>query len=1241
MPIRLVLTCALIATTAACSTAAQALPPPTDNGAGLLMHVSFDGTRRADVAVGDPLPSKGRYSYENFTAEGGEFIPGVFGQALTGKDRLGMYDARGNFNPHRGTVAFFLKQKNKPYGFEPLVVSTVDYYYWLRYLRLELKPGGRLVTSIANEIYRPRTVGPTDDDAPMVTEDTWHHIAIAWDENQGYVTYVDGEIHSSNWGAYHWLCHGVDNDSFWLRPDSDVAYDELYVFDRALPQSQIQALMRDNQTPSTLEPLAFGEAARKNRLAELSWSQDDAAMPRIAAGQAAHVEQVVPLVARAVMGECNIAFDGKLGNGFPALYGYRYAGGNGLHVDLPSPVDYVMIEGNFSGRVYRGRPLLQEGQTPIADIHSAQFLHRWRFESPYPAGWMSFFRYTPEDLESAPDKEQLLTGRINELGFFRLHAKPMEDGKVLNHYNIGPAIVDPSLTRFASGDRNSLVMSEGTPSEAGGQQVSGLRYQHLILPAVDVQRVLSALRLKLWVRGTDADNALRVELYDPQLPARRLAAMDWKVELVGGEPSLLDITLDHADRIVRAGDAVHVVLIFKRDVELLCGGKGRQSTVEWIAGDRERAIDQHMAADLPMMLSRFAELASPRPWTPYADPEVQLPRHYRLAAELFYPLTLMRELRPEHATVRALWAWTHKDIVDTSPIEPAPVAGHADAPRWALLQRELVDCCGDVFRWWIDNRQAPTGEFGDDLNDDTDFMQDMARYSMFRDPGRRLSQAAVDVADACVNLNALTAGISTLPTDPLHAYENGTNILPVAAMVNYGDPAHLARVMESARTIEDRLTTLDVYGRRRFRSSYYGYNEVREEGNYGVDSFNNGLFCHPALYLAYYSHNPRAMKFVTDYADGWLAYWDGADPTKLPAATRLDGTIARYDHRARGFGFSSLFVGAWHLTGDERFRDAALHWINPAAAQFRGGDAIATLDTVDVRKYAKQLAAWADRADLAHVTVDQFGYIARQRYAKYEAIGDEQAAYDALEASVRNIRLLFDAYSLGEPQNDRIWPPDMVASVMALGDSPDMRNQLFPRYYVSYEGLSDITGWVRRKTDTTLTVWLYSFAATAESGAMRVWRTPAGRYAVKVDGAASEAELHRGAPIPIRIEPGKVVEVTVDMIAPMEADYWQRPDAAVSPREISWGAGGTLRAVIHNLGNTPLHDLHVAVVDADGKTLAEQVVASIEAPVDLVSRTVTVTFDGLPDGASRIVLDPNAMIDELYEMNNTAPAPHQ
>lgn len=1245
-----------------------ALPSLEDNGDGLLFHASFDRDCRADFAIGSDLPSMADYPFRcDNTETAGKRIPGIFGQAYIGvsKPIPGCYDALGNFLPARGTVAFHIQVKEKPIRLEWFHVRVTGYYnyYWNMYIRFL----GNTVW-FANEIYRPIVLAPKKDISWQ--DGKWHHIAITWDQAYGANLYIDARKVASNWKEVSWHSRGVDPDFFLFNNNDQVAYDEFYVFDRPLTDDQIAKLAKNNIAPrkDELASVPFDTDHQLNRLKELSWEYPDPMMLKIRlgmnTGDVFTIRQVVPSTVQAVKKKIGEATDGLLGTGWPTAFTYEFNNGNGLHVELGESYDYMTIEGYFQGAVYGEHQLEAKGAKPIQYVRSKEFMYRQRFDSPGLPGWLSFFKGEMEDKGDLPDKELVTRSRICEISFFHVGSGNLTNALPLRYY-LGPASLSEGPTalgvelsgRYEPGDRSTLSLSRNTPEKIGGQSVSKLRYHHLIVPPMTYDTPLKGIRLAMWLRGALPSNLLRVELHDSILPARRICVLDFELDgLDDKEPRLFNLNIDLSDRIVPRGKPVWLTFCFKHEVDLLWLAGEKSSFLELMTGPVKESLPEFCRTEEAFVRSLFSGLSESRPWGRYEEPEKELADHNKLARQLFDPLVFLRKIDPNNRKVQGLWRWTHKDIEDTSLVNPLPVRGCENAPRWALLQRELLQRSRDVLYWWIDNRQAPNGEFGDDWADDTDLCnENFPKLILLGDPDNRLRDAIKKVADGVYTAGRIKRGINAgIGGDPLHAYEEGVNVTCAMSLADYGNPKYLERLMESAKTVDEYLTTKDVKGRRRFRSSAFGAMGIRDQGQEGYDSTGNALFCHPALSLAYYNRNPRCVRFLQEWVDGWIdIYMENAKPKeqKYPRGTLLDGTVVWWDTKVRGFGYVDLYAALYAMTKEQRYRDTARYWTGEAGpagtrAFMRGDDDYRpALELIDRDKYRQELISWAEEANLRCPFADSIGSKAVDRYIKWEVTGDEQAAYDALEACLRKIRSLYDIYTWAEPIADRVTTPDFPLIVMTQGGMSYARNWLWPNHYVSYQGFSDFAAWVREKSDPGLKIWIYNFAPREEKGILRVWRTPLGEYELHLgedknkDGVPDDGEkrflvLHPSAAIPLVVPSRRLCALSLRLLKKSDEDFWQRPDLGISSEDVQWQKDNKIAITVHNLGSSTATNVLIRILDEKQKKVAEKTLSLIEAPLDLNPRKTEVTFDGITNDSVFVKLDPDGKIAELNEENN-------
>ena len=78
--------------------------------------------------------------------------------------------------------------------------------------------------------------------------------------------------------------------------------------------------------------------------------------------------------------------------------------------------------------------------------------------------------------------------------------------------------------------------------------------------------------------------------------------------------------------------------------------------------------------------------------------------------------------------------------------------------------------------------------------------------------------------------------------------------------------------------------------------------------------------------------------------------------------------------------------------------------------------------------------------------------------------------------------------------------------------------------------------------------------------------------------------------------------------------------------------GETLTARVHNIGNQRAANVRV-VVTRDGKVIAEQTIARIDAPRDANPRVVQLQFKSVRSG-DRLRVDPEDTLSEIAEHNN-------
>ena len=114
-----------------------------------------------------------------------------------------------------------------------------------------------------------------------------------------------------------------------------------------------------------------------------------------------------------------------------------------------------------------------------------------------------------------------------------------------------------------------------------------------------------------------------------------------------------------------------------------------------------------------------------------------LGRVYRQLGEMYEALRQLRRHTVRNKLAEGIHVWTHPDM---GPPHGSARLGpvHEGAPTWASYAQIALKQMLAMPHWWIDNRQVPNGEFGSNLGDDTDLVQDWPSLALITDTDRKL-----------------------------------------------------------------------------------------------------------------------------------------------------------------------------------------------------------------------------------------------------------------------------------------------------------------------------------------------------------------------------------------------------------------------------------------------------------------------------------------------------------------------
>jgi len=885
--------------------------------------------------------------------------------------------------------------------------------------------------------------------------------------------------------------------------------------------------------------------------------------------------------------------------GAGAGVGYTYRDNDGLHVTLADADGFhaVLIRGGARVGMYRDCPRYDNpaGGTLLAELPGRTTRSRAWFDAPVRTKRVSFFG--------------LAEGHLSDVSFFRVQRGT-------------GGLPQPDRV-----DRAGFSASEK----------SGRREFATVIGAMDVEQALAAVGIDLVVAKAAMPLPITFELRDPLNAGSLLFSAD----VVLSKPGRCRVVMDFPDQIIPAGIPMRLGFTLGHDADV------RVNAMERYPVPRARALPEALAYRKRLLRTYFVSLSEARPWNGWYDEKrrdrsLADPRWGPQLKELIATLDQCKRLGPADDLVRQYdeWIWRrYRPRRAAMPAFTPRIDRVPGAPEWAVVARQAWRTARDVPRWWIENRCVPTGELGGRIGDDTDMYQNYADFPMFERDG--VAAKIIDAARRLAELaekDTLTAGLNRRTMDPLHAYEEGVNHEALLAWWLYGDPVYVERCIIAARSTEA-LTVVTPRGHRHFKNQDCGAADLKMDRKLGVDGHAHPLMWHPTLEVAWYNANPRALKHLRQWADGWLAHMaPGTYATSVDVATeRVVETTRRPLYGGYG-GLGSAFCFLYWITGDDKY-------LGPFFEAFAQGSRNTSPAALVPELYHRHGLGFLGEEKLRHLVRD--GGVAATLVT-----GEKRPLIEALKADIAELQRYGAMYTAAEPFTDRVFLYAIRNAAVAYTGGYASRNKLHHTHAVSWEGLgTDYAALVRKARPDALKVLVYNFADRPLRGTMRVWTLDHGRYRLRVgpdadgddrlDRPAREGtvELLRASPVALVLPAKQVTVVELTQEKRLD-DIRLRADLALSRIEVRIEAG-RVHAVAHNIGSRDVERFDAALVDAAGTVRVRKALGPLRAPTDLVPQRLPFTLE-LPRSPAEgwsLVLDPDGRVDEVYEGNNRIPLP--
>ena len=202
---------------------------------------------------------------------------------------------------------------------------------------------------------------------------------------------------------------------------------------------------------------------------------------------------------------------------------------------------------------------------------------------------------------------------------------------------------------------------------------------------------------------------------------------------------------------------------------------------------------------------------------------------------------------------------------------PAPkqYTAPANAPAWAIHQREAIERLADIIEWWIDCRTQPDGQYGGGWGDDCEMWRWWVPVLIGFD-GPKITQAQARFSKALLDLPHMQNGYSRILTDVEHSAEDLADTLTPMMHLDPDNPSWRDRVLRLAELMETLWTGRNERGLLQFKSTYFTSDRVDPKPQRACDTVYHPRAVQPALLYWQRTGDARLTRLFSAWMDTWV-----------------------------------------------------------------------------------------------------------------------------------------------------------------------------------------------------------------------------------------------------------------------------------------------------------------------------------------------------------------------------------
>jgi hypothetical protein len=575
----------------------------------------------------------------------------------------------------------------------------------------------------------------------------WNHVVMNWDWANGMELWINGESVASSWGSDGWF-ETMPPGLFHL-PAPGVTYDELYLMDRPISKSEIEALRFRNAPPEEERTVYTRKNFNSQLIRELSGADKSDDLPVVSPDSALVFSEVWP--ADAADGHIPgwHIIDGRNEIAWPHPYAvFTIIPGDGdFHaekVDIKTPpgstVNYIALTGNLTNVKVQSSGARTSGTENLLQVPSGnRFFYGAVIKSRQGASFTIPFteKYgTPPGFSG--DINLPLSGekRIQDVGFY--HYKTVASRKYIPEGNkliLGARTIDlEKRTAFAmhaltSRDERKILIAdqENAKSGAGIIDIGAFGRLNILTSPFNSETAISAVTLSLPVKTEASEEVLFVRVRDPAVPSRLWN--QFAVKLNGFHKSFqnLVLTIDFQDIVVTGGDRLWIDLGTLGKTEIKTGDKKNPAGLFVSTMEVYRGVDAYIEKEILPAKGQYSKQYEFMPWQ-FTGRKVSIedPYCYGGPFDMLLPALAINRIKPDHFVANYMIRMAGPDFKDGHRIHPEKTAlinltDENGAPDWAVYMRNYNKKRWKMVDWWV-KQQNKDGQIGGGWNDDVLFL---------------------------------------------------------------------------------------------------------------------------------------------------------------------------------------------------------------------------------------------------------------------------------------------------------------------------------------------------------------------------------------------------------------------------------------------------------------------------------------------------------------------------------------